>query len=139
MPFEDEPFVFRLDKGEAPGYARKDCAHPASDDLIERIDERKFLLVESGVLRDCQHHVRGVPFLQLSCDVVNEELVAGNRQAVLSIEIVEVRELARELATEAWVGENLPITLALVPLHKCRNEPLLALHGGSGSFLDGLA
>ena len=46
-------------------------------------------------------------FLQLDGDVADEEFVAGNGQAVLGIEVCEVRELVCELVAQAWIGEDL--------------------------------
>lgn len=61
-------------------------------------------------------------FLQLKGDVVDEKFVAGNRNAILGIEVCEVRELARELVAQSWAGKDLPVTVAFVPLHEGRDE-----------------
>ena len=108
VTLEDEAFALCLDEGEASGNAGEDGAHGAADDLLESFDEREFFLVERGVFRDGEDDVGGVPFLQLEGDVVDEEFVAGNGQAVLGIEVCEVRELFGELVAQAWVGEDLP-------------------------------
>ena len=41
------------------------------------------------VFGDYENRVTRVPFLQLHCDVVDEEFVAGNGQAVLGIKVCE--------------------------------------------------
>ena len=112
MALEDEAFVLCLDEGEAPGNAGEDGAHAASDDLLESFDEREFFLVERGVFGNDEDDVGRVPSLQLAGDVVDEEFVARNRQAVLGIEVFEVRELVDELVAQAWVREDLPVTVA---------------------------
>ena len=56
--------------------------------------------------------------LQLAEDVVDEEFVARNRQAVLGIEVFEVRELVDELVAQAWIGEDLPVTVAFASLYE---------------------
>lgn len=122
VTLEDKAFVLRLDEGEASWNAGEDAPHAAPDDLFESFDERKFLLVELGVFGDGKDNVGRVPFLQLKGDVVNEEFVAGNGQAVLGIEVCEVRELAGEFVTQAWIGQDLPVTIAFAPLHECRDQ-----------------
>lgn len=122
MALEDETFVLRLYEGEASGNAGEDGAHAASDDLFESVDEREFFLIERGVLGDGENDVGRVSFLQLEGDVVDEEFVAGNGQAVPGIEVCEVCELVGELAAQAWVGEDLPVTVAFAALHERRDE-----------------
>jgi len=63
-----------------------------------------------------------MPFLQLEGDVVDEQFVAGNRQAVLGIEVFEVRELVGELVAQARVGEDFPVTVAFAALYERRDE-----------------
>src|SRR5437588_553543 len=118
MTLEDETFVLCLDKGEASGNAAQDGAHAAPDDLLESLDERQLFLVERGVFRDGVDDVRRVPFLQLESDVVDEEFVAGNGQAVLRIEVREVREFVGKLSAQTRVGEDLPVTVAFAAPHE---------------------
>jgi hypothetical protein len=122
MALEDEAFVLGLDKGEASGNAGQDSAHAASDDLPESLDERQFFLVECGVFRYGVDDVWRVPFLQLEGDVADEEFVVGNGQAVLGIEVREVREFVDELSAQARVREDFPITVALAALHERPDE-----------------
>jgi len=122
VTFEDEAFVFRLNEREASGNAGEDSAHAASDRLLESFEKQQFLLIERGVFRDCENNARRVPFLQLNGDVLDEKFVAGNRNAVLGIEVCEVRELVGELVAQSCVGENLPVTVAFVPLHEGRDQ-----------------
>jgi hypothetical protein len=63
-----------------------------------------------------------VPSLQFEGDVADEEFVAGYGQAVLRIEVCEVRELVCELVSQAWVGEDLPVTVTFAALHERRDE-----------------
>ena len=79
-------------------------------------------MVERWVFGDGEDDSGRAPFLQFLGDVVDEELVAGNRQAELGIEVCEVRELVCELVAQAWVGEYLPVTVAFAALHKRRDE-----------------
>jgi hypothetical protein len=131
VTLEDEAFVLCLDERKPPRNTGENGAYAASDDLLESFDEREFFLVERGVFGDGEDRVGGVPFLQLDCDVIDEEFVAGNGQAVLGIEVCEVRELVGELVTQAWVGEDLPVTVPFTALHECRDECLLVVHGRS--------
>ena len=98
MTLEDEALVFGFNEGEASWNTGQDSAHATSDYLLESFDERQFFLVESGIFRNGVDDVRGVPFLQLAGDVVDEEFVAGKGQAVLGIEVREVREFVGELS-----------------------------------------
>ena len=122
VTLQDEAFVLGLDEGEASGNAGEHGAHAASDDLLESFDERKFFLVKRGVFGDGEDDVGRVPFLQLKGDVVDEEFVAGNGQTVLGIEVCEVRELAGELVAQAWIGQDLPVTVAFAALHERRDQ-----------------
>ena len=61
-------------------------------------------------------------FLQLNCDVFDEKLVAGNRHAVLGIEVREMRELVGEFVPQTRVGEDLSVTIPFGPLHECREK-----------------
>ena len=128
MTLENEAFVFRFDEGEACWYTGEDSTHAASDDLLESFSEREFLLVERRVFRNCKDDVGRVSFPQLDCDVVDEEFVAGNGQAVLGIEVREVCELVSKLVAQARVGKDLPVTVAFAALHERRNECLLVVH-----------
>jgi hypothetical protein len=40
-----------------------------------------------------------MPFVQFPCNVVDEEFVAGHGEAILRIEVLEVREQARKFMT----------------------------------------
>jgi len=122
VTLKDKAFVLCLNEGEASRNAGKDGAHAASDDLLESLDEREFFLVERGVFGDDKDDFGTVPFLQLEGDVVDEQFVARNGQAVLGIEICEVRELVGELVAPARVGDDLPVTVAFAALHKRRDE-----------------
>jgi len=122
VTLKDEAFVLCLDEGEAARNAREDGAHAAPDDLLESLDEREFFLVERWVFGDGEDDSRTAPFLQFLGDVVDEELVAGDGQAKLGIEVGEVRELVGELVAQAWVGEYLPVTVAFAALHERRDE-----------------
>jgi hypothetical protein len=129
VTFEDEASVLRFDEGEASRNAGEDCAHAPSDDLLECFDEREFFLIECGVFGDYEDDVGRMPFLQLDCDVVDQEFVAGrNGEAILGIKVCEVRELVGELAAQARVGENFPATIALAALHEGRDECMLVVH-----------
>jgi len=103
ISLKDEAFVLRLDKRKAARKARKNCAHPASNNLIEGFNEWKFSLIEGGVFGDCEDNVWRVPFPQFDRDVTDEELVTRNRQAVLRIKVCEVREFASEFVAQSWV------------------------------------
>jgi hypothetical protein len=59
-----------------------------------------------------------VPLPQLEGDVVDEEFVAGNGQAVLRIEVLEVCKLAGELVPQARVGEDVSVTLTFAGLYE---------------------
>jgi hypothetical protein len=122
VTLKDEAFVLCLNEGETSRNAGEDGAHAASDDLLESIDEREFFLVECGVFGDGEDDVGRVPSLQLEGDVVDEEFVAGNGQTVLGIEVCEVREFVDELVAQAWVGEDLTVTIAFTALHERRDE-----------------
>jgi hypothetical protein len=118
VTFEDEPFILCLDEGEASGNAGENGAHAASDDPLESFDEQQFFLVERGVFGDGEDDVGMVPFLQLEGVVVDNEFVARNGQMVLGNEVCDMRELVRELVAQAWVGEDIPVTVAFAALHK---------------------
>ncbi len=122
MTLKDEAFVLCLDEGEASWDAGEDGAHAASDDLLESLDEREFFLVERWVFGDGEDDSGTAPFLQFLGDVVDEELVAGNGQAELGIEVCEVRKLVGELVAQAWVREYLPVPVAFAALHERRDE-----------------
>ena len=59
-----------------------------------------------------------MPFLQLEGDVVDEQFVSGNGQAVPGIEFFEVRELVCELVAQVRVGEDFLVTVAFAALHE---------------------
>jgi hypothetical protein len=63
-----------------------------------------------------------VTFPQLNRDVVNEELAAGDGQAISGIEIREVRELAGKSAALARIGEDLTVAIAFATLYERHNE-----------------
>ena len=90
-----------------------------------RAQEMKFIdisNVERWVFGDGEDDSGTAPFLQFLSDVVDEELVAGNGQAELGIEVREVRELVTELVAQAWFREYLPVTVAFAALHERRDE-----------------
>ncbi len=64
-------------------------------------------------------------------DVVDEEFVAWNVEAVLRIEVCEMRELVGELVAQARVREDLPVTVAFAALHERRDECVLVVHNWS--------
>lgn len=103
MTLKNEALVLCLNEGEASRNAGEDGAHAASDDLLESLDEREFFLVKRGVFGDGEDDFGRVPFLQLEGDIVDEQFVAGNGQAVLGIEVREVRELVGELVAQVRV------------------------------------
>ena len=72
-----------------------------------------------------------MPFPQLDCDVLDEEFIAGNRQSILGVEVREMRELVGEFVAQAWIGKNLPLTVAFAALHERSNECMLVVHGRS--------
>lgn len=61
--------------------------------------------------------------------LLSKEFVAGNRHAVLGIEVCEVRELVGKFVPQAWVGEDLPVTVALAALHERSDKCMLVMHG----------
>lgn len=60
--------------------------------------------------------------MQLSSDVVDKKFVAGKRQAIFGIEVSKVRKLAGEFASQARVGEDLPVAIAFAALYERRYE-----------------
>ena len=64
-------------------------------------------------------------------DVVDKEFVARNAEAVLRIEVCEMRELVGELVAQAWLREDLPVTVAFAALHERRDECMLVVHNWS--------
>ena len=122
MTLKDEAFILSLNEGKAARNAGEDGAHAASDSLLESLDEREFFLVQRGIFGNGKDDLGRVPFLQLVGGVTDEESIAGNRQAVFGIEVCKVYKLAYELVAQARVGKNLPVTVALVSLHECRDK-----------------
>src|SRR6185437_14720981 len=131
VTLKDEAFVLGFNKGKASGKAGEDSAHPASDDLLETFHKRDFFLVESGIFGNGKNEAGRMPFLEFESDVLNAKLVAGKRQAILLIKVSKVRELASELVSQTWVGEELPVAVAFAPLHERRDQCMLVVHGTS--------
>src|SRR5439155_15374185 len=102
VTLKDETLVLCFDELEATRNTREHGAYAASDNLREGFDEREFFLVERRVFGYGEDDVRRVPFLQLDCNVVDEEFIAGKGQAVLGIEVCEVRELVGKLVAQPW-------------------------------------
>jgi hypothetical protein len=63
-----------------------------------------------------------VPSLQFDGDVIDGEFVASEGQAVLEIEVREVRKLAGELAAQARVGKHFSVTIPFAAFHEGRDE-----------------
>jgi len=78
VTLKDETFVLCLNEGEASRNAGEDGTHVSSDDVLQRLDQGEFFLIDSGVLGDGEDDFGRVPFLQLEGDVVDEKFVAGN-------------------------------------------------------------
>jgi len=83
VTLKNETLVFCLNKGEASRNAGEDRGHAASDDLLECLDEREFLLVEGWGFGDGEHEFARLPFLQLAGDVIYKEFIAGDGQSIL--------------------------------------------------------
>ena len=115
---KDEAFVLGLYECESPRNARQDGSDATSNNLLQRLGQRDLFLIERGVFGDSENNFRSMQLIEFSGDVVSEEPATRDRKTVLRVKILEVGELRRELITQTRIGDDLPVAIALVALHK---------------------
>jgi hypothetical protein len=97
-------------------------AHSAPDYLGESLGEWHLFLIERGVFGDNKNYAMGVAPLELDTDVLDEELVRRDRQAVSGINIFEVSKLVDEFAAQSRLGNKLAIAIPFAALDEGRDE-----------------
>jgi hypothetical protein len=69
-----------------------------------------------------------MPLLQFARYIFDEQLIAGNRQAVLGIEVFKVCEQFGEFVAQPRIGKNLPVTVPFVPLYEGSDQCIFVVH-----------